>query len=371
VSHFQEQLKLVKFFKACIESSVYISPTDSGLIYDELAEIGRRAGYQPGEVSDALLQLGTRHRGNARFQPRTEDASTWLGFLRAEQPDYRNPDAFEFVIEEVLKSVRTNGARNVKLERSVVVERAANELPRIDVHAALTVMVVNGLATETNGILSFGQGAANLVTPSSQSAQHPFPHAPRDESRALAHSLTKDIIERRSDGRPKSVEPFEAFAEALEKLGYGAFRMWWTQMVAELRQADSQTSSVTIAVLSAALVEGALTFVVKHARTLGLGPMGSKTFDGTPSSWRIDDLISSAASGKDNAILDNPTLLRANTLIRSRQRIHAGRMLLDFPAGPPDLRPEEARDALSTAEKVVRCIVDWLQQHPPTPEDHA
>lgn len=368
MTYFQDQLRLTAFFKTCLESSVYISPIDPGLTYEELLEVGSRVGHQQGEMQDALAQVGSRHRGSARLLPSAVDTVMWLSFLHPEDPDFRNPAAFDFVFDEVLKVVRENGARNAKIERNAVVERGvANGLPRTDVQAAVAVLILVGQATETNGILSLAPGAANLMTSTSQLAQHPARRAPRNDLRARAYALAKDVIDRRTDGRPKSAEPFDAFAEELEKLGYGAFRMWWMQTVAELRQASSQTSPVTATVLSAALVEGALTFIVKHARALSLGPMGSKSFEGNSTTWRFDDLVSSAASGKESAILDNATQLRASILGRSRQRIHAGRMLSEFPGGPPDLRPEEARDALLTAEQIVRRIVDWLQRHPPKP----
>jgi len=41
-------------------------------------------------------------------------------------------------------------------------------------------------------------------------------------------------------------------------------------------------------------------------------------------------------------------------------------MLSEFPGGPSDLRPEEARDAKSTADLVVRRVLDWLQKYPVT-----
>jgi len=79
----------------------------------------------------------------------------------------------------------------------------------------------------------------------------------------------KDAIERRTDNRPKHAEPLDAFADEPDKLGYGQFRLWWKQMVAELRRGDTQSAPVAVCVPAAALVEGALTFVVKHARKLG------------------------------------------------------------------------------------------------------
>jgi hypothetical protein len=174
----------------------------------------------------------------------------------------------------------------------------------------------------------------------------------------------KDVVDRRSDGRPKHAEPLDAFVEELDKLGYGKFRLWWNQTVAELRQTDPNSAPVSASVLAAALVEGSLTFVVKHARDKGLGVLQSKDFARDARTWKIDDLVSSAATGGGSAILDHQTRNRAETLIRSRQRIHAGRMISEFPGGPPDIRPEEARDAKATAEQVVRAILDWLQRFP-------
>jgi hypothetical protein len=51
-------------------------------------------------------------------------------------------------------------------------------------------------------------------------------------------------------------------------------------------------------------------------------------------------------------------------LIKVRQRIHAGRMISDYPAGVPDLRPEESREAKATADLVVRRVLDWVRRYP-------
>jgi hypothetical protein len=181
-----------------------------------------------------------------------------------------------------------------------------------------------------------------------------------------AYPLVKDVIERRTDGRSAQAEPLDAFADALSLLNYAPFRLWWTQVVAELRRSHSESSPLSTLVLSAALVEGALTFVVKHARAKGLGVFKSSDFDGDPRKWKIEDLIRSAATGSEAAILDEKARLRALSLVQTRQRIHAGRMLSEYPQGVPDLRPEEARDAKAIAELVVRSVLDWLARFPPT-----
>jgi hypothetical protein len=84
-----------------------------------------------------------------------------------------------------------------------------------------------------------------------------------------------------------------------------------------------------------------------------------------PHRWKLDRLIASASGGGDTAILDEPTRSRAITLATARQRIHAGRMLSDYPNGVPDLQPEQAREGNATAEQVVRRVLNWLESNPP------
>lgn len=358
--------RLIGFLKSCIECSIYIAPTDPGLTFGELVEAGRSIGLLPGEISDAMSHVTTEHGVGGRLMPGPNDTALWLIFYPPEVPDYRNPKAFDFVFAEMHEPARVYGAQGARLERTVIVERGnAAGLSRNDVQIAVTMMVLNGILVEQEGILRYARGREGFATPTTQLAQQRnFPQTRRNESRERAYAAVKDVIARRSDGRPKSAEPFEAFAEALESLGTGPFRVWWNQMVAELRQASTQTAPVTVTTLSAALVEASLTFVVAHAQALGLGVMGSKAFAERPSRWKLEELATSAGYGGEAAILDKSLQTRVSMLISARQRIHAGRMLEDFPSGPPDLQPEKARDALLTAEQVVRSVLDWLGRYP-------
>ncbi|MGJ5134360.1 hypothetical protein [Bradyrhizobium oligotrophicum] len=358
---------IVNLLKAAVECSIFIEPADPGLTYQEILEVGQRAGYQSGEVGDAALQAGERSSSN-KFITDAMTRQTWAIYFK-EEPDYRNFAAFDFVVSQLNDRVRADGMRNAQIDRKIVVERAiAGGLSRNDIEAAITYQVLAGQLTEKDGVLRFAHNTGVRPLPSETHEQMGQAHrAPmRRDTRARAYPIVKDIIERRSDGRPQQVEPLDAFAEQLDKLQYGAFRLWWKQTVGELRRSDPNSSPVSVCVLAAALVEGALTFVVRHARNLNLGVFRSKDFDGAPRTWKIDDLVSSAASGSETAIFDVPTKNQAEILVKTRQRIHAGRMLAEFPSGVPDLRPEEARHAKNTAELVVRRILDWLEKYPPT-----
>jgi hypothetical protein len=78
----------------------------------------------------------------------------------------------------------------------------------------------------------------------------------------------------------------------------------------------------------------ALTFAAKHSRDKGLDLFKSNNFEGEPRTWKLENLVASAAIGGDRGILSAQTKARAQTLILTRQRIHAGRMLSLYPGGP-------------------------------------
>jgi hypothetical protein len=357
--------EIVHLFKAAVECSIFLNPVEPGLTYGELREIGQRAGYQAGEINDALRYAGeVSAPGKDRIIPDQHERASFV-FYMEEEPDFRNLKAFDFAISQLNERVKVDGMQNAQLARAVLVERAVRaDIPRNDIEAAITCLIMSNTLTERHEVLRFDgfQGVHPLPSDQFQRRSPPI----RKPHRARAYQLVQDVIQRRTDGRPKQAEPLDDFAVQLEKLSFGPFRLWWTHTVGELRRTDPTSSSVSACVLAAALIEGALTFLVKHARGLDLGVFRSSDFDGEPRTWKIEHLIKSAASGGNYAILSSQLKNRAEVLCQTRQRIHAGRMLSDYPKGLPDLRPEEARDAKATAEQVVRAVLDWLQRFPPS-----
>jgi hypothetical protein len=352
------------FLQIALECSVYVAPREPGLTYDELLEVGKRLGLQAGEIGDALPRVTTEYFGRGGRLLLTHPDPMWPYFNARPEPDYRNVTAFDFMHSRLNALIKSEGARYARIDRSVLVDRAiAAKIPRNDIEAAITISLLCEVIVEKDNVLSSRHGIPFEPLPSAQPSTR-VPTRNREE-REKIFGIVKDVVERRTDGRPKHAEPLDAFPEALDRLGYGNFRLWWTQTVAELRAANYTTAPVSSLVLSAALVEGSLTFVVAHARAKNFAVFRSTDFEGEPHTWKIDKLIKSAASGGEAAILDEPTRHRAATLTTARQRIHVGRMLSDYSAGVPDLRPEEARDGRATAEQVVRRVLDWLERFPP------
>jgi hypothetical protein len=356
-----------RFVLTALECSFYHDPTDPGLTHSELLEVGSRMNLFPGEINDALIHATGHIAGfrQDRLLPGQNVTVGWKIFSISSQPDYRNFAALDFLFSEMNLRIRQDGSQRAQLYRNVVVEQAsATNIPKRDIEAAITISVASGLLKEKDDILKPLSSALYVPLPSAQRSNSPHMRSPSpDALREQIYRLVGDVIQRRTDGRSKQIEPLDAFVEVLAPLGYGKFSLWWTQIVAELKRTDPASSPLSCLVLSAALVEGALTFVVKHARSKDLGVFKSSDFERDPKTWKIEDLVRSAASGSQDAILDEPSRFRASQVVQTRQRIHAGRMLSDYSSGLPDLKPEEARDAKATAEMVVRKVLDWLDSH--------
>ena len=366
MQQFQRQQHIAGWLSTALECSVYICPKEPGLTYDELVEFGRQVGLQPGEIGDAMPEVSVMYVGQRMILPDPHKIMGWIAPNIVEEPDFRNFAAFDFWHAAMDESRRASGTSRARLDREVVIERAAARgIPRQDMEVALSVETLCGHVNDKDGVIvpTRNGGTGMLASTELRKTGGTFGAPRRNEKRERAFPLVNDIIQRRNDGRPRYAEPLDAFADKLDGLGYGHFKLWWRQMVSQLRQTDPETTPVAALVLAAALVEGCLTFVAKHGHGLGVGVFGSKTFEDDPRRWKIEDLVNGAAAGQKAAILGNRDKQRAETLIASRQRIHAGRMLSDFPRGVPDLRPEEARDAKAIADTVVRCVLDWLELH--------
>ena len=350
--------RIVALLKASLECSVFISPLAPGLTFEELREVARRLGFQDGEIDDSITRVGDGYWGESRVLPSQSDRAFWHIYL-FETPDYRNFTALDFIYRQLNSLVKSEGVRRAMINRDVAVERAAIAgIPRLDMQAAITYLVLAEQLIEADGVLRFRYTSGELQVPSSQRHIRQ-PRAMPDRERA--YPIVQDIIRRRTDGRPANAEPLDEFAAKLDGLGLGPFQLWWTQIVTEMKSLDPSTSPVSVSVLAAAIVEGALTFIVDHGRKSGR--FKSSDFDGDAHTWRADKLVNSAASGS-GAIFDASTKARVEALLRARQRIHAGRVISDYKARLPDIRPDEARDAKATAGVAVRAILDWLQATP-------
>jgi hypothetical protein len=355
---------IAEFFLAALEHTYYLAPTDLGLTTDELIEAGKRHGFREGEMTDVLRVLSYRAPfSDGRFHPKADIGSPVGTFFFPMNPDYRPFPALDFVCAEFSELAREVGQAKARWGRGVLVERGVTKgLERQTLETAVSILLGSGyIGQEQGGTLALHSPAARV--PSKELASGPRCQLSVDTVRRDLYPTIRDIIARRDDGRLPAIEPLDAFADLLEPLGYGPFRLWWKQTVDELRRSDENHNSVAVCVLAAAVVEGALIFIVRYARRLGA--FASDNFDGPPQKWKLEKLVNSAASsGGNGAIFDPPLRARVEELISNRQRIHAGRMLDDYPKGVPDLKPEEARDAKRTADLAVRRIAEWVQAHP-------
>lgn len=358
---------VINNLQAALEASVYVSPAEHGLTIAELYEVGKRLGFGEGEIGDALPRVLQQGFGGRNDRMQLDDMHWHMaGFLGIrEEPDLRDERAFDFVIGQLNELAKQLGIRRAQLDRQIIVERAlANSISRHDVELALALLSLSGQLVEQDGVVRFKH---------QQQGEHQLPSVGRRQSAGPAHpkplrtramSHVKDVIARRTDNRAQHAEPLDEFGAQLQRMGFGHFGLWWHQTVAELRRSDPAASPLSVLVLSAALVEGVLTLAAAYARDRNLPDFATNELASDPKSWALEKLLKAAAHG--NAVLDAQTKNRADGLILTRQRIHAGRLLSSQPKGVqiPDFRPEEARDAKAVAEQVVRFVIDWLGRNP-------
>ena len=154
--------EIVALLKAALECSIYVSPRDPGLTYQELAEIAKRAGYLEGEINDALHHAGDAFFGRPRVMLSEQDMVQWVFFF-PEDPDYKDYAALDLVYEELNLRLSSEGEARAQIERSVLVERAAaKSVPRQNMEVAITWPVMAKQLAEKDNIVRFAHRGSNV-----------------------------------------------------------------------------------------------------------------------------------------------------------------------------------------------------------------
>ncbi len=356
-------VEIDEFLKAAVRATVFVSPCDLGLTDEELTEVAKQAGYRPGQISDAIGRVWrSRPWGKTRLLPTKDGARSFSNFNFAWQPDPRNVQAFEFARRELQELADEHGEAQAELDRRVLVDRAvAAGVSRGDAEIAITGLVLDEIFQEKDGRVRHAPDRLRSSRPSEQIERAGSRYPVEAKHLAKAIPLVRDIVLRRTDGRPSKVEPLDAFEDVFASVPDSArFKTWWIQVRAELRSLDDVRHPTATIVLAAAMAEGALSFVVPLAKSKGL--MGRIDAD-KPRRWYLDDLVGGAKSGKPDvpSMVGDPMQARVLHLHKLRQRIHVGALIEQTPQGPiPDIRPEEARDARHTLDLLLREILVWL-----------
>jgi len=360
-------MEVIDFIRRALECSIYVAPREHGLTTGELVEVGSCCGFQRGEILDSVGRVAEPAEWNPeRMRLREVETQRLSNFICEWEPDFRNPGAFQFVDEYLRELARSEGKTKARVQRNVLVAHgSAAGFSDHDMEVAVSVYVLAGTLLQRDGYLSLASGRDSYLLPKAQIGQRTGDTRQDRPGFLQTYEAVKDVIGRRTGGRASSAEPISSFEAALEELGHGRFRLWWAQIASEFRRASSDHLTTGTCVLAASLAEGALTFVVDRARNLKLATLSSKTFAESETRWKFDELARSAASGGKDAILDQNLRGRAERLNAMRNRIHPGRFLAEIPTGPiPDIRPDDAREAVETANAIVRAVLDWLERHP-------
>lgn len=350
--------------------SIFCAPDDPGLSWDELLQVGTRLGLQQGELSDAMGTFDSVSAAGRFLPPKLRVDIDLLWWTQPD--DLRSLDCFDFVYREFIQAARAIGKGRTRIPMETLIARAqAEALDEHGVRVAIGALTLGQKLKNDDGILiplRFEEFREDRL-PSTMLRQNTTngwssttPKWSEDFLSIL--EVTRDVIERRQEGRPKWSEPIDEFGAKLETLGHGEYRIWWRQMAAELRHLNPAETPTAAVVLAAALAEASLVFVCQVARSRGLALVSDNVFEKGPKEWSFDGLTK-GAKRSTNPIFNDETGRRAERLNRLRQRIHAGRFLASQATGSAlDLRPEEARESRESLDTILRAILDWLDNTP-------
>lgn len=348
--------KIKAILQEAMMCSMFISPDDPGLTYEEACLVAKQFDYMDGEIADAARGTLDNYQGNKYIPTPHAFINYEVGW--PENPRLLDYNAADLIFEALNFSVRSVGAGSAGVDKQTLIAQAADKnISELGMRAAITIYKFANAIKEEKGIIRYvySNGTKDLPGGRLRSKHQQVFERPL---RQQIYPIVQDIISRRIDGRAKQIEALDAFTDALAQIGYGHFRLWWAQIVSEFRRTDP-SNPISCLALSAAISEAALTFAAKYAKDKGLNSFRSNGLGEEPKGWRMEKLLEAAAFGP-NAALTGPAKTAAERLNHTRQRIHAGRVLSDNPGGLPDLKPEEARAAKDTAEQVVRAVLEWL-----------
>ena len=194
--------EVIQFVKAALECSIYICPLNPGLTYEELLQVAKNTDYLEGEINDAIPQMAPLYwgQGDANILPNKDDLTELSTFSFSEDPEYRNPVAFNRVFDEMRHLVRQKGIANAQIERSALVAKCvARNQREQDIQVAITVLVFNEILSDKDGFIRFGRGKESWGSPGDQTTRPQLPGGrklPRP-ARGRAYPIVKAIIEAR------------------------------------------------------------------------------------------------------------------------------------------------------------------------------
>ncbi len=115
-----KRLKVLPFINHALEASLYVSPDDFGLSFEELVEVGKDYDFREGELREATVRFPRDSTGRLTIEP---SAPKMIHDLSADSADPRNLDAIQFIFDEFINLSRDLGEKRTEIDRSALLER--------------------------------------------------------------------------------------------------------------------------------------------------------------------------------------------------------------------------------------------------------
>ena len=156
--------QLQHLLSEALMASVFVRPLEPGLTYEEILEVGRRAGHQDGTIGDAMKSVPTGYDGD-RWIPSQEAFLRGRSFM-PDDPEFLDYKAVDFIVIALNERVAAVGARDARVDRAVVTEAAVRAgHDRTAVQAAIVFMLRTGTLGEDGSSLKPTQHAGAMRLP--------------------------------------------------------------------------------------------------------------------------------------------------------------------------------------------------------------
>lgn len=351
-----------QYIQYAIESTIFITPFDEGLSTAEIYEVLSRFNFQKGEIKDAMDQMWkiqhiTVNWGEDKYKLKNDYiyySMIWDRFRPDPIPEILKQKLFLYLIDDIKKHGSHNYSQNIEILINNLQE--SHSFERTQILSFLRSLQLSKWIQISEDNKTIHQVRKDSLENGLQTCQR-MDKRNGSEKFHLIFPVVKEVISRRASMLPISSDPYQGFYEQLKLLNAEKYKLWWAQITAEISQLDDKRNPTARLILSAAVCEGILAFIIEFSKDKEFAMTKFVRIE-DPKSWKLSEMIRATSSG-NGPFMKEDLKRKLESINENRKRIHPAAYL---PSGAivPDLKPEQSQEAFETSKALARAAIDWI-----------
>lgn len=351
-----------QYIQFAIESTIFITPFDEGLSKTEIFEILTRFDFHKGEIQDALdVMWKTQHItinwGEQKYKLSSDYifySMVWDRFRPDPIPEVLKRKIFLYLLEDIKKY----GSRNYSLNIEILINNLQESQ---DFERTIILSFLRSL--QLAKWIQISEDNKNILNVKKESIENGLKTCQKMDERKGSEKfnsifpVVKDVVGRRVSVLPISSDPYDGLSEQLKLLKADKYKLWWTQITSEISQLDDKRNPTARLILSAAICEGILAFVIEFSKDKEFAMTKNLRVE-DPKSWKFSEMIKATSSGI-SPFMKEDLRRKLEKMNENRKRIHPA-SYLTFGSAIPDLKPEQSQEAFETSKALAREAIEWI-----------